>query len=118
MLSRDALHAHCHAKKGVSKEAPFGPNDTTYKVGGKIFAQIPTNEPLRITLKCDPALVPLLRGTYPAVGIAPYTNKNHWNNVKIDGSIPDDEILEMIDNSYRLIVKGLTKAQREALAEI
>jgi len=115
MLNRDALHAYCQSKPGATRESPFGPNDTTYKVGGKIFAQIPTQEPLRVTVKCDPSLVPLLRSTYPAVQTAPYTNKNHWNNVLIDGSIPDDEVLEMIDNSYALVVRGLSKAQREAL---
>lgn len=33
----------------------------------------------------------------------------------MDGSVPDDEVLEMIDHSYELVVKGLTRAQKEQL---
>jgi predicted DNA-binding protein (MmcQ/YjbR family) len=42
-------------------------------------------------------------------------NKKHWNTITLDGSIPDDEILSMIDDSYNLVVKGLKKADREKL---
>jgi len=42
-------------------------------------------------------------------------NKRHWNTVILDGSIPDDEVQEMIDESYALVVKGLKKVDRERL---
>ncbi len=42
-------------------------------------------------------------------------NKKHWNTVLLDGTVPDDEILEMVDHSYGLVVKGLKKAEREQL---
>jgi predicted DNA-binding protein (MmcQ/YjbR family) len=45
-------------------------------------------------------------------------NKRHWNTIALDGSIPDDEILAMIDDSYNLVVKGLKKADREKFSEI
>ncbi|MBI1258042.1 MAG: hypothetical protein GC204_11275 [Chloroflexi bacterium] len=44
-----------------------------------------------------------------------HLHKKHWNDVKVDGSIPEDEILELIDHSYDQVVKGLTRAQRAAL---
>ena len=40
---------------------------------------------------------------------------NVKHTVTLDGSIPNDEIIEMIDNSYALVVKGLKKAEREKL---
>ncbi|MDX2139627.1 MAG: MmcQ/YjbR family DNA-binding protein [Chloroflexota bacterium] len=102
------------SKARVTEEFPFG-EDPVYKVAGKMFALIPLGEPLSISLKCDPKLVPILRETYAAVTVAPYMSKTHWNRVRVDGTIADDEVLEMIDNSYALVVKGLPKAVRDSL---
>ena len=85
------------------------------KVMGKMFALLPVEGRLQISLKCDPIFAQLLRDTYPAVTPGWHLNKKHWNDVKIDDSIPEDEILEMIDHSYDQVVKGLTRAQRAAL---
>jgi len=41
--------------------------------------------------------------------------KRHWNTISLDGSIPEAELLEMIDDSYALVVKGLKKALRQEL---
>jgi predicted DNA-binding protein (MmcQ/YjbR family) len=49
------------------------------------------------------------------VGPAPYFDKRHWNLVVLDGSVPDPEVLAMVDDSYDLVVEGLTRAQRERL---
>ena len=42
-------------------------------------------------------------------------NKRHWNTVLLDGSIPRGEIERMMDTSYRLVVKGMRKVERQAL---
>jgi predicted DNA-binding protein (MmcQ/YjbR family) len=57
----------------------------------------------------------MLRDTYPAVTPGYHLNKRHWNSVKVDGSIPDDEVLEMIDHSYAQVVKGLPRKERQLL---
>ena len=57
----------------------------------------------------------VLRDTYAAVTPAYHLNKTHWVNVKLDGSVAQNEIEEWIDKSYKLVVKGLTKAARERL---
>jgi predicted DNA-binding protein (MmcQ/YjbR family) len=101
-------------KQGAVEDFPFG-ESPVYKVGGKMFALMSTEGALKLWLKCDPVLVPILRETYPAVTTAPYMDKKHWNQVIVDGSIADEEILEMIDNSYALVVRGLPKKVREAL---
>ena len=41
--------------------------------------------------------------------------KRHWNTVTLDGSVPDEEVLELIHHSYDLVVARLTKAQRNQL---
>src|SRR5207247_1900835 len=94
---------------------PFGDDVRVYKVGGKMFALQPVSAPNQISLKCEPTWAQILRNTYPAVTGAYHLNKDHWNGVQCDGTIPDDEILGMIDHSYALIVKSLTRKLRQEL---
>ena len=44
-----------------------------------------------------------------------HLNKRHWNTVALDGSVPDEEVLELVDHSYDLVLTGLTRAQRSKL---
>ncbi|MFQ3647474.1 MAG: MmcQ/YjbR family DNA-binding protein [Anaerolineae bacterium] len=117
MLTRDDLKAFCLSLPAAWEDFPFGIENAVYKVSKKMFALMPLDQPdeTGIVVKCAPELVPLLRQTYSAVQPADYLNKQHWNYVVIDGSIRDEEILEWIDESYRLVVKGLTKKERERL---
>ncbi len=115
-MNRKALRDYCLQQQAVVAEFPFGSEAEVFKVLGKMFALIPVDaEPPTISLKCDPVLAEMLRQTYPAVVPGYHMNKRHWNTVTVDGSIPEDEVLEMIDNSYALVVKGLSKSQREQL---
>lgn len=98
-------------KKAATEETPFGPEALVYKVMGKMFALIAWEEnPLHLTLKCDPDLALALRAQYKAITAGYHMNKRHWNTVVLDGSVPEEEILAMIDDSYALVVKGLKKA--------
>lgn len=117
-MTRAELLAYVLGKPGAVEEFPFGEIPAVYKVMGKMFALVPTDEPLQMIVKCRPELAQILRQTYPAVTPAYHFNKTHWNGVLIDGSIADDELIEMIDHSYELVVKGLTRAQRTELAAI
>ena len=90
--------------------------DRVYKVVGKMFALVPLDaDPLAISLKCEPGQALLLRDVYPAVQPGYHMNKTHWNTVTLDGTIPEPEIWGMIDDSYDLVVAGLSRAQRAAL---
>ena len=42
-------------------------------------------------------------------------NKQHWNTVSTDGSVPDKLLRELIVHSYELVRDSLPKKQREAL---
>jgi len=118
MLHYKQLRAYCLAKHGAREEFPFGDEVAVYKVMGKIFALLPVDaDPVSISLKCDPILAGMLSETYPAVTPGWHLNKKHWNSVKVDGSVADDEIEEWIDHSYEQVVKGLTRAQKTALAQ-
>lgn len=106
------------AKQGVTEERPFGPDVLVYKVVGKMFALLPEDPPLSISLKCDPDDALALRDMYTAVQPGYHLNKKHWNTVTIDGSIPTPEIQRMIDHSYDLVVQGLKQAERNLLAHL
>jgi predicted DNA-binding protein (MmcQ/YjbR family) len=115
-MNLEQLQDYLLGKKGTAEERPFGPEALVYKVMGKMFALVAWEaNPLTISLKCDPDEALFLRDIYPAVRPGYHLNKKHWNTVTIDGSVPQKEFLRMIDDSYNLVVKGLTKSQRQAL---
>ncbi len=106
-------------KPGCTEERPFGPQALVYKVMGKMFALVAWElDPLDISLKCDPDEALFLRDMYTAVIPGYHMNKKHWNTVTLDGSIPDDHIWRMIDDSYKLVTKGLKKAEKEKLSQM
>jgi predicted DNA-binding protein (MmcQ/YjbR family) len=71
----------------------------------------------RISLKCEPFTAELLRKQFQSVTPGYHLNKQHWNTVIIDGTVPDDEIRWMINHSYDLVFKSLTKAEKEQILE-
>jgi predicted DNA-binding protein (MmcQ/YjbR family) len=102
--------------KGADASAPFGPDSLVYKVMGKMFALVSqTDTPSRVTLKCDPEQGELLVSHYDCVVPGYYMNKKHWITVSLTDEIADDAIEDLALTSYELVVKGLRKADREAL---
>ena len=109
----DVLQAHLMRKPGATEDMPFGPSALVLKVKGRMFALIGVDDdPLRINLKCDPDFAQVLRQRFTGIIPGYHMNKRHWNTVVLDGSVPDDLVLDMIDDSYELVVKGLRKADR------
>lgn len=105
------------AKPCAEQDMPFGPDVVVFRVKGKMFALVLWNKnPLRINLKCDPQQALFLRDSYDAVIPGYHMNKKHWNTVILDNSIERREVFRMVDSSYELVVKGLNKADRRALA--
>lgn len=110
------LREHCRSKHGAEETFPFGEAVLVFKVMAKMFALTNLERlPLSVSLKCDPDRAAQLRERHPAVQPGYHLNKKHWNTVEIDGSIPDFEIRAWIDESYALVVRGLKRADREAL---
>ena len=115
-MNLQQLQSYLLSKKATTEETPFGPENLVYKVAGKMYALVPLDaDPLTISLKCEPGQALFLRDVYPAVRPGYHMNKAHWNTVTLDGSIPEAEIWGMIDDSYDLVVGGLSRAARAAL---
>ena len=110
------LRDHCLSFAGSVETFPFGPATSVFKVAGKMFAlSALAQHPLRVSVKCEPQLAEQLREAHAAVGPGYHLNKRHWNTVVIDGSLPEQMIKDMIEDSYDLVVSQLPAVHRRAL---
>ena len=62
-----------------------------------------------INIKVNPEWRDLWRATYPSVLPGYHQNKEHWNTVILDGTVPEDEIKRMIAESYDLVREKIKK---------
>ena len=98
MIDAAELRKLCLSCPGSAETCPFGAKTSVFKVAGKMFALSQLAEyPLRVSLKCEPQLAEQLRATYSAVIPGYHLNKEHWNTVTIDGSVPESVIRDMIE---------------------
>lgn len=112
-MTPDELRTYCLGLNGAGEEWPFGPEVSTFKVGGKIFAISALDDsPLTVSLKCEPELAVQLRNAHPAVAPGYHLNKRHWNTVALDGTLPDRMVRDLIEDSYDLVVAGLPRRER------
>jgi len=114
-MDLERFRTHCLGKQGVTEEFPFGEETLVYKVMGKMFCLTGVETFSSVNLKVDPEQGVELREQYPAVQPGYHMNKKHWVTVLLDGSIPDRLLLQWVDISYDLVVRGLTKQQQSAL---
>ncbi len=87
-----------------------------FKVSGKIFLLLSLDTvPLQFNVKCDPEQAEIYRESYASVIPAYHMNKKHWNTIVLDGQVPAKLIREMIDDSYRLVIRSLPLKERKKL---
>jgi predicted DNA-binding protein (MmcQ/YjbR family) len=107
------LRRACLALPRAEETFPFGPENSVFKVGGKMFALSPLKaKPLRVSVKCEPELAEGLRAAHEAIRPGYHLNKRHWNTIYLDGSLPDQMVFDMIEDSYDLVVDKLPKSRR------
>jgi len=115
-MTPDTLKAFCLSLNGAVETFPFSEGLSVFKVGGKVFALTALgDEPLKVSLKCDPELAVQLREKHPCIVPGWHLNKRHWNTVTIDGSLPDAMLRELVEDSYDLIVTQLPRKQQLTL---
>lgn len=73
---------------------------------------------LNLNVKADPEWRDLWRSTYESVIPGYHQNKEHWNTIILDGSIPDEDVKRMIAESYDLVTDSPTKRIYEAVKKI
>ena len=71
-----------------------------------------------LNVKTEPEKAYFWRKVHASVLPGYHQNKEHWNTVILDGSIPDEDIRQMIAESYDLISDSPTKRIYEAVKRI
>ena len=118
-MNIEELRDYCLSKKGVEESFPFGPETLVFKVMDKSFLLTGLeNDPLQFNVKCDPEKAIELRERYTSVQPGYHMNKKHWNTILADGAVTKKLLCGWIDDSYDLVVNGLTKKNKQKLSEI
>ena len=102
---------YCLAKPGAWQDEPWE-GDVVAKVDKKIFAFLHEET---IGLKCggDRDEADLWLQRYPGdAAVMAYIGRSGWNTLRHGGAIPEDEILEAVDDSYLTVVAKLPKTRR------
>jgi predicted DNA-binding protein (MmcQ/YjbR family) len=110
-MTHEELVAYCLGKPGAELDEPWE-DDLVAKVGGKIFAFLGGDG---VGVKCgrDADEAAELRQRYPqAAHVMAYIGRYGWNAVTLDGTVPDDELRELVDASYDAIVAKLPRSKR------
>ena len=114
-MTAEDIREYCIKKPGVKESFPFDNETLVFKVGGKMFLLLSLDsDPLSFNVKCDPDKAVELREKYASVLPGYHMNKQHWNTVQCDGTVPKKIILGWIDDSYELVYSSLPKKVRDA----
>lgn len=109
MKERNEAITYCLTYQDVYEDYPFhDPNWCVirHKKNQRVFAWIfEKDDYIWINVKCDPEWREFWRNAYQAVKPAYHLNKQHWNSIILDGTIPDQDIYKMIKESYFLTQK-------------
>lgn len=119
-MNIEQLRDYCLSKKAVTEDFPFDEHTLVFKVLGKMFALVGLEKwevgDRFINLKCNPEYAEELRAQYDSIYPGYHMSKIHWNSVSLTtGEISTKFLIELIDHSYDMVVKGMPKKVREEL---
>jgi predicted DNA-binding protein (MmcQ/YjbR family) len=116
------LYEFCLSKKGVTEHFPFDEDTLVFKVGGKMFCLTSLKKwesgDHSINLKCNPEYALELRAQYEAVNPGYHMSKIHWNTVDVDKDLSLKEVVKLIEHSYELVFKSLTKKTQNEILKL
>jgi predicted DNA-binding protein (MmcQ/YjbR family) len=118
-MTIDVYYDYCLGKKGVTEHFPFDEDTLVFKVGGKMFALSSLSRWEKgspsLNLKCDPERAVELRAQFDDIQPGYHMSKIHWNTIAINNEITDTFAKELIDHSYELVFKSLSKKIQSAI---
>lgn len=119
-MNIEQLRKYCLSKKGTSEGFPFDDNVLVFKVLGKMFVLTRLDSwekgEAAINLKADPDYSEALRAEYSSIRPGYHMSKKHWNTLYIDeGELETKLVLKLINHSYDMVVKTLSKKLQDTL---
>ena len=116
----EQIREYCLSKKGTTEDFPFDQDTLVFKVLGKMFALASLKWWERgeaaINLKADPEYSEELRAEYNCIRPGYHMSKKHWNTLYLhEGELQPQFIQALIDHSYDMVIKGMSKKLRETL---
>ena len=119
MKTREEALAYALSFPKTYQEAPFHDNNwQLVRVEGSKKAFLWTYERegyINLNVKADPQWRDFWRSTYASVIPGWHQNKDHWNTIILDGTVPEQEIQRMIAESYDLVTESPTRRTYEAV---
>ncbi|MCP5026486.1 MAG: MmcQ/YjbR family DNA-binding protein [Actinomycetia bacterium] len=107
-----SVRQRCAERPGATLDHTFGPETDLYRVGNKMFALVNTEDLGSATLKASPEEVQALLATYDFARPGYYMNKRHWVTIDLVEGVPIGDVLELVDESYRLVLESLPKKRQ------
>ena len=122
-MNIEEFREYCLSLKGVYEKMPFTNVPDQYSrdvlcfyVGSKWFCFVNIEVFDFCCIKYNPDEMEELRATYTGIKPGWHMNKKHWISVYFNQDVPEKKIKELVKKSYDIVVKSLTKKEREALA--
>ena len=122
MKTREEALTYGLSFKDTYTETPF--HDTNWQLvrvhgSKKAFLWIYEKDGyINLNVKVNPEWRDFFRNAYDSVIPGWHQNKEHWNTIILDGSVPDEVIRQMIAESYDLVTDSPTKRIYEAVKRI
>lgn len=113
-VDRDQAASWARALPAAVEEFPFGPQAAVFKVGGKMFALVPTDQQ-SVTVKVDPDDGVALRLQFSAITPGYHMNKEHWITIDLRADEQVVPVEDLIEESYLLVATSLSKKLRTQL---
>jgi predicted DNA-binding protein (MmcQ/YjbR family) len=114
-MNLEDIYFHCTTKPYVQEDYPFDKSTLVFKIGGKIFLLIDSDNPISINVKCNPERSIELREQYEGITPGFHMNKKHWITIKLLSDIPKTIIIDCINESYDLVYYSLPKKLQNLL---
>ena len=122
MTTREEAWAFGLSYPDTCQDAPFhDPNWQLVRIKSSKKVFLWTYEKdgyINLNVKADPEWRDYWRSAFVSVTAGYHLNKEHWSTIILDGTVPDDAIKNMIDESYRMVTDSPTKRIYEAVKKI
>ncbi len=112
------LNDFCLSLAGAKKNYPWSEPQyeelATFTVEGKWFCLLDSKK-MFIDIKCEPNSIPELQRKFEGAFPAWHMNKQHWVGIKLHSDMTDDEIKQLIEKSYQMVLHSLSKKEEQEI---